>query len=65
MSVDVLDDLPVGYGFVQMGLVTGWAPVEGDADAVSLVCCRLEENRSYGVDDVLVLGGEVLLIGGW
>lgn len=65
MSVDVLDDLPVRYGIVQMGLVTGWAPVEGDADAVALVCCRLEENRPYGVDDVLVLGGEVLLIGGW
>lgn len=48
-----------------MGLVTGWAPVEGDADAVSLVCCRLEENRPYGVDDVLVLRGKVLLIGGW
>lgn len=64
-SVDVFDDFAVGYGFVQVGLVAGRAPVEGNAYSVSLVRCGLEENRPYGVDDVLVLGGEVILIGGW
>ncbi len=43
----------------------GWPPVEGDPDPVALVGGRLQENGPYSVDDVLVLGGEVGLIGGW
>lgn len=45
--------------------MSGRAPVESDSYAVPLVCCGLEQDRPYGVDDMLVLGSEVVLIGGW
>jgi hypothetical protein len=48
-----------------MGLMSGGPPVESNPDPVTLVCGRLQKNGPDGVNNVLVQGCKIVLIGGW